>query len=197
MTINAAVLKAAGVSSSLANKWGPRFEKDLKEFWINTLFREKHFLGQVLHESSNLKYTEENLNYSSDALMRVFGKYFPTRTFADSYARHSERIANRVYANRMGNGNEASGDGWRNKGEGFIQLTGANNRRAYKLWSGDPSDPIDPLMSAIYYWVDNDLNRYADRDDVRGLTKAINGGYNGLDDRIARTNKAENALKVA
>ena len=195
--IDTNVLRATGVSKKLADEWGPRFSTDLEEYGINTLLREKHFLGQILHESANLKYTEENLNYSSEALQRVFGKYFTNKTIADSYARQPERIANRVYANRMGNGDELSGDGWKTRGQGFIQLTGTNNQRAYRLWSGDKSKILDPLNSAIYYWLENDLNRYADRDETKKLTKAINGGYNGLEDRIAKTAKAERALKVA
>ena len=186
-------LRAVGVSERLAQQWGPRFAADLPAHGIDSWSRESAFVGQVLHESGMLRHTEENLNYSADALQRVFGKYFPTRTIAESYARQPERIANRVYANRMGNGDEASGDGWRYRGRGFIQLTGHDNHKAYKLWSGDDGE-IDPLLSAIWYWLDNDLSRYADIHDYDGLTKAINGGYNGLDDRLELTNRAMLAL---
>lgn len=195
MTINAEVLKALGVSSQLAERWGPEFEEQLPEYEINTPLREKHFVSQVLHESGMLKHTKENLNYSADALQRVFKKYFPTRELAEEYARQPEKIANRVYANRMGNGNEASGDGWGHRGDGFIQLTGANNQNAYRLWSGE-SGPIDPLLSALYYWSDNDLNRYADQDDVKKLTRAINGGYNGLEHRTLLASKLAEVLGI-
>ena len=187
--IDADTLKEIGVSDDLADKWGVRFTFDLVEFGITGVERESAFLGQVLHESGYLQHTKENLNYSASALMSVFGKYFPTQTLADSYARQPERIANRVYASRMGNGDEASGDGWKHRGDGFIQLTGHDNQSAYRLWAGDKG-PIDPLLSAIWFWLDNDLNVYADKGDIKGLSKRVNGGYNGLEDRIAITDKA-------
>ena len=101
--------------------------KVLPTYQINTKLRLCHFLAQILHESGNLKYKSENLNYSAKALRSVFGKYFKTDEIANEYARKPEKIANKVYANRMGNGNEASGDGWKYRGRGLIQLTGKNN----------------------------------------------------------------------
>ena len=193
--INANVLKASGVSCELADKWGLRFSTDLVEHDIIGVERESCFLGQVLHESGYLRSTKENLNYSVGGLLKTFPRYF-TPDQADGYARQPERIANRVYADRMGNGDEASGDGWRYRGNGFIQLTGHNNHRAYKLWSGDSATTLDPLLSAIYYWVNNELNYFADKGDVKGATKRINGGYNGLEDRIAKTGRVKRALEA-
>src|SRR5690606_35785669 len=156
------------------------------------------FFAQILHESGCLRYDMENLNYSSEALLRVFGKYFRTKEEADAYARQPERIANRVYANRMGNGSEASGDGWRYRGRGLIQLTGRNNYRAVAEWVGDPRIVDNPdlvssdyaVHSAVFFWDKHQLNRFADRDDIVGLTRRINGGENGLAHRRELLNKA-------
>lgn len=162
---------------------------------INTPLRIAHFMAQIHHES-NLKPVSENLNYSASALLRVFGKYF-TESQAKEYARKPEMIANRVYANRMMNGNENSGDGWKYRGRGFIQITGKRN---YLLLSKDMRvdylnnpdlllNEADAMISAVWYWSKNNLNRYADKDDIKGVTKAINGGYNGLKHRIELLNK--------
>jgi len=168
------------------------FNKYSEQFGIDTKLRVCGFLSNVAHESGELRYTEENLNYSADALLRVFPKYF-TRETAVLYARNPQRIANRVYANRMGNGPEASGDGWRFRGRGLIQLTG---RKTYQRYA-DSAYCVGDLMahpewlaeypgalkSAMWYWQANSLNRFADREDVRGLCKAINGGLNGYAQR--------------
>jgi putative chitinase len=134
-------------------------------------------------------------------LQKIFAKYFPTGELAAQYANKPERIANRIYANRMGNGNEASGDGYRYCGRGLIQLTGKDN---YTFFAGSLSIPVEEAsdylatfegaaQSACWFWEQNNLNRFADANDVKGLTKAINGGYIGLSDREKHT---EHALHV-
>ena len=103
----------------------------MEKFGIDNPLRLSHFLSQCAHESGNFKLVRENLNYSADGLRKIFPKYFPTIEVANKYARQPEKIANRVYANRMGNGDEASGDGWKYKGAGFVQLTGKDNYTAF------------------------------------------------------------------
>ena len=151
-----------------------------------------------------MRFDMENLNYSSDALARVFRKYFSTREEADAYARQPEKIANRVYANRMGNGSEASGDGWKYRGRGLIQLTGRTNYQAFAEWVGDERVLDEPdlvsseyaVHSAVFFWDTNKLNTLADKDDVVGLTKRINGGENGLAHRRELLNKANGLLTM-
>lgn len=165
----------------------------LTEYKINKSPRRfTHFMAQLAHESGHFRYMEENLNYSGKGLWNTFRKYFDSAEHAETYARDKERIANRVYGNRMGNGDEASGDGYRYRGRGFIQLTGRENYR--KIGDrigldleGDPdqvaSDVKIALRVAADFWDSKKLNKYADKDDLRGITKRINGGYNGLADR--------------
>lgn len=168
-----------------------------------TPLRKAHFLAQVGHESADLNVMTENLNYSADALRRVFGKYFPNSQTAEKYARQPQAIANRVYANRMGNGSEASGDGWLYRGAGLIQLTGKNNHQAFADAVGKPlagigdylRTPQGACQSAAWFWAQNGLNRLADADDIRGITRRINGGYNGLDDRQQRLARAKSVLR--
>jgi putative chitinase len=130
--------------------------------------------------------------------MSTFKKYFPTPELAQQYERKPQMIANRVYANRMGNGDEASGDGWRYRGRGLIQLTGKDN---YTFFAGSLDIPVEEAaeylatfegaaQSACFFWEQNKLNRFADVNDVKGLTRAINGGFIGLEDRIKHTNHA-------
>lgn len=149
------------------------------------------FIAQMAHESGQFLYKEENLNYSAQGLMNVFGKYFPNQVIAESYARKPSIIASKVYANRMGNGTEESGDGYKFRGRGYIQLTGKTN---YMLFAKDHDMTIDQAVeylstiegaveSAAWYWSKNNLNRLCDNNDFIGLTKAINGGTNGLDHR--------------
>ncbi len=177
----------------------------LQRYDINTPLRAAHFLAQVAHESGGFRYVEENLNYSAHALKSVFGKYFKDDTLVSNYARHPQKIANRVYANRMGNGSERSGDGWRYRGRGLIQLTGKSNYTQYAearcvdvvqtpdLVAKDPTLATDV---AGWYWDSRTLNRYADNDDLRAITKRINGGYHGLKDRQFYLNRAKNALRA-
>jgi len=135
----------------------------------------------------------------------VFGKYFQDDALALSYARQPQKIANRVYANRMGNGNEYSGDGWRYRGRGLIQLTGranytqyADTRQVDVVQTPNPvaTDPILATDVAGWYWDSRDLNHYADNDDIRAITKHINGGYNGLEDRQDYLHRAKGAFGV-
>ncbi|WP_296698779.1 glycoside hydrolase family 19 protein [Algoriphagus sp.] len=171
-----------------AETYLPFLDTILPEFEINTSLRKAHFLAQLSHESGGLKYIQENLNYSAQGLRSVFGKYFKTMEIAEAYARKPEKIANRVYANRIGNGDEQSGDGWRYRGRGLIQLTGkANYQRFAQDYSIDcvnnPDLLLDPkiaLISACWFWKKHNINVYADSDDIHMVTKRINGGLNGL-----------------
>ena len=169
-------------------------------YGINTDKKMVHFLSQIMHESGELKHLEENLNYSADGLRKTFPKYFKTAEDAAAYARKPQQIANRVYANRMGNGDEKSCDGWRYRGRGIIQLTGKEQYRNYKnsdLCIGDPVTTPDILAkfpeaykSAMWYWQKNGLNELAEKDNgvntddiCTQITKRINGGVNGLAQR--------------
>ncbi|HUF69272.1 MAG TPA: glycoside hydrolase family 19 protein [Longimicrobiales bacterium] len=199
------MLKELGVSSEDAEQYIGQLEETLPKYGIaDSKVRLAHFFAQILHESGCMRFDMENLNYSSDALRRVFGKYFRTKELADAYARQPERIANRVYANRMGNGDEASGDGWKYRGRGLIQLTGRDNYKAFAQWVGDDRIIDDPdlvsceyaVHSAVFYWDRNDLNRLADKDDVVTLTRRINGGQNGLAHRRELLNKANSLLTM-
>ena len=196
-----------------------KYQSLFNKFNVNTQLRLSHFLGQLQHESG-LKPIEENLRYSEKRLTEVFGKYFKAplpltytkkqleewekipKSSARDYAMQPQKIANRVYANRMGNGDESSGDGWRFRGRGFIQLTGRDNYTALTKWAkanGINTDYVnnpdlllreaDALISALWFWTANDLNKYADKDDVLSITKRINGGTNGLQDRITEIAK--------
>ena len=169
----------------LANK----YKTLLNNYGVNTTLRLAHFFAQIEHES-NLKPISENLNYSAQGLRKIFSKYF-TELEAVKFQRKPELIANRVYANRMGNGNEQSGDGWNYRGRGFIQITGKNN---YLRLSKDTRidyiknpelllNEADSMISALWYWNLINGNKLADKDDLKGITKAINGGYNGLEHR--------------
>lgn len=177
----------------------------LRQYNINTLLQVCHFLAQVLHESGNLKYEIENLNYSASALRSVFGKYFKTDNEAQEYARKPEKIANRVYANRMGNGSEESGDGWNYRGRGLIQLTGrANYTECGKAINSDLINNPDLICNdkeisikvACWFWNKNNLNQYADKDDIISITKRVNGGLNGIESRKEILERAKLVLKI-
>jgi len=195
--IEASVLKTLGVSTDNIDKYLPWLNMTMLKYDINTLVRQAMFLSQIAHESGNFCHVSENLNYSVNALRSVFGKYFPNDDLAAEYARKPEKIANRVYANRMGNAEESSGDGWKYRGRGLIQLTGKNNYTTFSL-SADNNALLEPelvsepelaVQSAGWFWSTNNLNRLADTGDVRVVTKRINGGYNGLTDRSAKFGK--------
>lgn len=162
----------------------------MEEFEINTVARAAGFIAQCAHESGNFKYVKENLNYSAQGLTKTFPKYFNASN-AEAYGRKPEAIANRVYANRMGNGPEESGEGWAFRGRGFIQLTGKNNYRLCGEALGvdllsDPmylETPEGAARSAAWFWKKNGLNAVADTGDIVKMTKIINGGTIGLEDR--------------
>ena len=149
------------------------------------------FIAQIAHESGGFTTTRENLNYSAKGLMTTFKKYFPTEELAKQYERKPEKIANRVYANRMSNGDEASGDGWKYRGRGLIQLTGKDNYSRFARAIDKTLDetiayletPNGAVASAGWFWDVNKLNIYCDKNDFVGLTKRINGGTIGLADR--------------
>lgn len=166
------------------------------QFNINTPLRLAHFLAQCGHESAGFKAVSENLNYGAKGLLSIFKKYFPTEAKAKEYERKPEKIANLVYGGRMGNGPESSGEGYKFRGRGYIQLTGKDNYSAF-----DKAVPEDilanpdlvatkyPLLSAAWFWNKNNLNALADKGasdaDVTAITKRVNGGVLGLSDRIA------------
>lgn len=178
-----------------------KYQSLFNKFNVNTQLRLSHFLGQLQHESG-LKPIEENLRYSAKRLTEVFGKYFPTLEVANQYAMQPQKIANRVYANRMGNGDESSGEGWKFRGRGMLMITGKNNYKALTEWAkknGIDADYLnnpdlllreaDSIISALWYWSVNNINQYADKDDILTITKRINGGTNGLADRKTQTAK--------
>lgn len=186
-----ALLKV-GVKSNLIQKYSKSLEQTMIEFFIETEKQKAMFLAQLLHESAMLADTTENLNYSENGLLKVFPKYFD-RSRAIKYARNPERIANRVYANRMGNGNEDSGDGWRFRGRGLIQLTGKENYVACGKELGfdlikNPDyllTPTGSARSAGWFWESRNLNLSADKGDIVTNTKIINGGLKGLEHRTS------------
>ena len=175
---------------------------ELMNEYFNSLLtnvdRRASFIAQTAHESGKFTTIRENLNYSEKGLLNTFGKYFTPEQAAE-YARQPEKIANRVYANRMGNGSEESGDGWRYRGRGFIQLTGKSNYQQFCKDEGiDLLNSVvylesveGALHSAIWFWNKNQLNKFADVCDIKGQTKVINGGYNGLSERIHLYDKAK------
>jgi putative chitinase len=160
------------------------------------------FLAQVIHESAGLSVIKENLNYSAQGLTKTFSKYFPTLDAAQPYAKNPEKIANKVYADRMGNGPESSGDGYKFCGRGLIQLTGKNNYTRFATSINMKLDDVIAYMettqgataSAGWFWDVNKLNVYADSGDFKNLTIRINGGTNGLDDRTRLYQLALQAL---
>jgi putative chitinase len=175
--------------------------ESLKEsFQINTPLRLAHFLAQCAHESANFTAVRENLNYSADGLRKIFGKYFPTDALAQAYARQPEKIANKVYGSRMGNGDEASGDGFKFRGRGAIQLTGKDNYKAFDalvpediLANPDLVATKYPLTSAAFFFKKNNLWALCDKGatdaDVTAVTKRVNGGTIGLSHRILEFKK--------
>ena len=178
--------------NAYVNEWYEALSQLLPDYDINTPERIAAFIAQCSHESAGFKFLKENLNYRAESLMRVWPRYFPNIEVARQYAHKQEKIANRAYANRMGNGNEASGDGWRFCGRGLIQLTGRNNYEAFAESIETPVEEIPEYLatfegaaqSACWFWDTNDLNKWADKGDILTLTKKINGGTLGLDDRI-------------
>jgi putative chitinase len=180
------------------DQWYQALSEILPEYGINTPQRVAAFLAQCAHESGGFVFLKENLNYKAASLRKVFPKYFPDDATAAAYANKPEMIANRVYANRMGNGDEASGDGFRYCGRGLIQLTGKDN---YTFFAASLDIPVEEaseylqtfegaVQSACFFWEQNNLNTWADKGDILTLTKRINGGTIGLEDRIKHYNHA-------
>ena len=176
-----------------------------EKFNITNPLRLAHFLAQCAHESGNFRAISENLNYSSKGLKSVFGRYFPG-DLAESYARNPKKIASRVYGNRMGNGDEASCEGYKFRGRGYIQLTGKNNYTRFgKFINEDTINNPDlvsekyPLASAAFFFDSNNLWKYcdagADEAAVKNVTRRVNGGYNGLEDRLKHFKEYYNLLK--
>jgi putative chitinase len=172
--------------------WYEALEQLLPDYDINTPHRVAAFIAQCAHESGGFKFIKENLNYKAASLRKVFPKYFPSDDLAAAYAQKPEMIANRVYGNRMGNGDEHSGDGYRYCGRGLIQLTGKDNyTRFAESLEISPEDVAEYLttfegcaQSACWFWESNNLNQWADAGDIVKMTKIINGGTIGLEDRI-------------
>lgn len=209
MTTDELLVKA---SSFINAKYYSYFAKYCDKYNINTPLRLAHFLSQVNHESGDMKYIEENLNYSAKRLLQVFPKHFKTLEEAKKYEYKPEKIANKIYANRMGNGgDEASGDGWRYRGRGPIQLTGKNNYILFANWVKNKDIINNPdlilkdndllVLTAFFYWdyrkINNIIIDNANQYEIcKKVTRAINGGYNGLDDRWQRFQKIYNKINT-
>lgn len=182
--------------------WAKLMSETLPARGINTKNRLAGFIAQCGHESGEFNILQENLNYSAQGLRKVFPKYFPDDHTAWRYARQPEWIASRVYGGRMGNGGENTKDGWKYRGRGLIQLTGKNNYLACStqefgsdILVNDPDMlilPANAIKSALWFWDRNKINAFCDRSDIKGMTRAINGGLNGLDHR---TELYQRALK--
>ena len=192
MKLTASQLKQMVPGITHADHWIEAFDQLLPDYEINTPKRVAAFIAQCAHESGNFRFLKENLNYKAESLMKTFPKYFSDRDTANAYAKQPVKIANRVYANRMGNGDEASGDGYRYCGRGLIQLTGKTNydwfAASLEISSTEASEYLETFegaaQSACWFWESNNLNVEADAGDIKKMTKKINGGYIGLDDRI-------------
>ena len=181
--------------------FGPGTCKTAAAFYKLSPNRAAHFFAQTAHESGGFKAFSENLNYSAKGLRGIFGKYFPTDALARAYERQPQKIANRVYANRMGNGPESSGDGWKFRGRGALQLTGRDNYQAFANYIGRPEVMDNPDLvatelafeSALWFFDKNKLWGICDQGvndaSILALTKRINGGTHGLDDRKQKTKK--------
>lgn len=191
--------KTCGVTPDGA--FGPNTARAIAKHYGLDAKRGAHLLGQAAHESGNFMISEENLYYRASTMCRVWPSRFKSEAEAEPYAKNPEKLANKVYSGRMGNGPESSGDGWKYAGKGFIQLTGKDNTRAFAEHIGrdslvdDPSPIADELAmdSAIFFFERNGLFNMADEgvtdDVIKRITKRVNGGYHGLDDRMEKTKK--------
>jgi len=188
--------------------WGPGTLKAAVEFLKMPKVRAAHFFAQTSHESGGFKSLSENLNYSADGLVKIFRKYFPDISVATAYAKNPEKIANKVYSNRMGNGDEASGEGFKYRGRGAIQLTGKDNYAAFAKAIGRPDVLTNPdivsgelaFESALFFFDKNKLWDICDKgisdETITALTKRINGGTIGLEDRKKHTYEYAKLLGV-
>lgn len=188
-------------------QWHHALSQLLPDYEINTPQRIAAFIAQCAHESGEFVFLKENLNYKAPTLRKIFPKYFPTDEIANAYVNRPDKqaaIANKVYANRMGNGPEESGDGYRFCGRGLIQLTGRDN---YTFFAGSLQISVEEAseylqtfegaaQSACWFWETNNLNQWADKGDILTLTKRINGGTIGLEDRIKHYEHALHVLGV-
>jgi putative chitinase len=186
------------------DQWHKALSQLFPDYEINTAKRIAAFMAQCAHESGGFIFLTENLNYKAESLMKVFPKYFKDMATAKAYERKPEKIANKIYADRMGNGNEASGDGYKYRGRGLIQLTGKTN---YTWFAASleisPEEAAEytqtfegAAQSACWFWETNKLNQFADSGDIVTMTKRINGGTIGLDDRIKHYEHALHVLGV-
>lgn len=179
-------------------EWVPALNDTFARCGLATPLQQAAFIGQCGHESASFTKLEEGLSYSAERLMKVWPRRFPTLDAAQPYARNPKALANNVYANRMGNRDEASGDGHRFRGRGCIQLTGHSGYFHAGKWLGvdlvkEPDLILTPQYAALtagWFWATHNCNKFADAQDWFNLTKKINGGTHGLDDRIQRTNRA-------
>lgn len=189
---------ATGCRVLTAQRWIAALNDAMFIYGIDTPRRQAHFIAQCAHESGLFERTEENLNYSAEALVRVFPRHFKSLEEAQPYHRQPQAIANKVYANRMGNGPPESGDGWRYRGRGLIQLTGRDNYAAYQdasqanvlVQPAIVAEAPHAALSAGWFWERNGLNGLADANDVVAVTRRINGGTNGLEHRRKLTVRA-------
>jgi len=199
---NTQMIELLGNKQTLIDNILPTLNLMIPKYSISTNLRISHFLSQILHESAGFTFLKENLNYSAQGLLAVFPKYF-TPDLATQYERNPEKIADRVYANRMGNGDEASGEGFKYCGRSFIQITGKEN---YQSISTDlkvdfVKNPVllesynYALEASCWFWTKKNLNVYADKDDIETITKIINGGLNGLSDRQNWLNRCKLIFK--
>ena len=200
MLVTRELLTRMGASAVHADRHLDALNAAMAVHGIDTELRIAHFLAQVMHESGCLRLTEENLNYSAEGLRRVFRKYYRSDAEAAADARQPERIANRVYASRMGNGPESSGDGYRYRGRGLIQLTGKDNYRAMEHATGLPllDEPEllleqEPALRVSIAWWETNVPD-AVLSDVARVTRAVNGGTTGLDHRAMLTRRASAVL---
>lgn len=192
------VLKQMLPRNKECSEWFYYLVQILPDYEVTTAPRVAAFMAQCAHESGQFTVLQENLNYSAAGLRKIFPKYFPTDELANQYARQPEKIANRVYGGRMNNGPEATGDGWRFRGRGIIQITGRDNytRCSQDLYEDDTlvQDPDKlcskdgSIYSACWFWWGRGLNDFADAGDMLTITKRINGGTIGLDDRMKHYN---------
>ena len=186
------------------DQWHKALSQLLPDYEINTPQRIAAFIAQCAHESGGFIFLTENLNYKAESLLKIFSKYFKDMGTAKAYEKQPEKIANKIYADRMGNGPESSGDGWKYRGRGLIQLTGKTN---YTWFAASleisPEEAAEytqtfegAAQSACWFWETNKLNVEADKGDIKTMTRKINGGFIGLDDRIKHYEHALHVLGV-
>jgi putative chitinase len=188
------------------DQWHKALSQLLPDYEINTPQRIAAFIAQCAHESGGFMVLKENLNYKAASLRKLFSKYFPNDELANEYCprpNKQQAIANRIYASRMGNGPEDSGDGYTYRGRGLIQLTGKDNYTWFAASIGITPDEASEYLqtfegaaqSACWFWETNNLNQWADKGDILTLTKRINGGTIGLEDRIKHYEHAKHILE--